>query len=188
MAAAYFENDFRATASFELFVRSLPQERSFLVAAGLEQALEYLESVRFEANDITYLRRQPVFAHVSDAFFDYLKDFRFTGEVWAIPEGTPVFSEEPLLRVTAPIIEAQIVEPFLLATLTFQTMIASKAARVVAAAKDATSSSLVRGALMDRKPECLPRVRRTSVVAPAVPTCKRASASVYPSSAHWRTP
>jgi len=135
MAAAYFENDFRATASFELFVRSLPQERSFLVAAGLEQALEYLESVRFEASDITYLRRQPVFAHVSDAFFDYLKDFRFTGEVWAMPEGTPVFGEEPLLRVTAPIIEAQIVETCLLATLTFQTMIASKAARVVAAAK-----------------------------------------------------
>ncbi|MFY9559184.1 MAG: nicotinate phosphoribosyltransferase [Terriglobales bacterium] len=135
MAAAYFENDFRATASFELFVRSLPRERSFLVAAGLEQALEYLESVRFEASDIAYLRRQAVFAHISDAFFDYLKDFRFTGEVWAMPEGTPVFGEEPLLRVTAPIIEAQIVETFLLATLTFQTMIASKAARIVAAAK-----------------------------------------------------
>jgi len=135
MAAAYFENEFHASASFELFVRSLPPERSFLLAAGLEQALDYLENLRFQPGDIDYLRGQPVFAHVSDAFFDYLKDFRFTGEVWAIPEGTPVFGEEPLLRVTAPIVEAQIVETFLLSTLTFQTMIASKAARVAAAAE-----------------------------------------------------
>jgi nicotinate phosphoribosyltransferase len=135
MAAAYFENEFHPSASFELFVRSLPPERSFLLAAGLEQALDYLENVRFHPADIDYLRRQAVFAHASDAFFDYLRNFRFTGEVWAIPEGTVVFGEEPLLRVTAPIIEAQIVETFLLSTLTFQTMIASKAARVVAAAQ-----------------------------------------------------
>lgn len=135
MAAAYFENQFHASASFELFVRSLPAERSFLLAAGLEQALDYLENVRFHPPHLDYLRRQPVFTHVSDRFFDYLKSFRFTGEVWAIPEGTPVFGEEPLLRVSAPMIEAQIVETFLLSTLTFQTMIASKAARVVAAAQ-----------------------------------------------------
>ena len=134
MAAAYFENNFRATASFELYVRSLPPERSFLVSAGLEQALDYLERVRFQPEGIEYLRRQSVFAHVSSAFFDYLRDFRFSGEVWAMPEGTPVFGEEPLLRVTAPIIEAQIVETFLLSTLLFQTSIASKAARVVGAA------------------------------------------------------
>jgi nicotinate phosphoribosyltransferase len=134
MAAAYFENDFQATASFELYVRSLPPERSFLLVAGLEQALDYLERVRFQPEDIEYLCRQPVFAHVSSAFFDYLRDFRFRGEVWAMPEGTAVFGEEPLLRVTAPIIEAQIVETFLLSTLLFQTSIASKAARVVGAA------------------------------------------------------
>src|SRR5438105_7194096 len=135
MAAAYFENNFRAKASFELFIRSLPPERNYLVAAGLEQVLDYLESLEFEPADIEFLRKQPVFRQVSDKFFDYLRDFRFTGEVWAIPEGTPVFQEEPLLRVTAPIIEAQIVETFLLSTLTFQTMIASKAARVVEAAQ-----------------------------------------------------
>jgi len=135
MAAAYFENNFHATATFELFVRALPKERSYLIAAGLEQALDYLENLSFQPNEIEYLRRQSVFAHVGEAFFDYLRDFRFTGEVWAIPEGTPVFGEEPLLRVTAPMIEAQIVETFLLSTLTFQTMIASKAARVVSAAK-----------------------------------------------------
>jgi len=135
MAAAYFENKFTAKASFELFVRSLPRERSFLLSAGLDQALEYLENVRFGDEEIEYLRRQPVFRQISDGFFDYLRDFRFTGEVWAVPEGTPVFGEEPLLRVTAPIIQAQVVETFLLSTLTFQTMIASKAARVVGTAE-----------------------------------------------------
>jgi nicotinate phosphoribosyltransferase len=135
MAAAYFDSGFRARASFELFIRSLPAERSYLIAAGLEQALDYLERVRFQPAEIEYLRRQPVFEHISNGFFDYLHEFRFTGEVWAMPEGTPVFHEEPLLRVTAPIIEAQIVETFLLAIITFQTMIASKAARMVDAAQ-----------------------------------------------------
>ena len=135
MAAAYFENKFRPRASFELFVRSLPPQRSFLLAAGLEQAIDYLENLRFEPQDLDFVRHHPVFTHVSPAFFDYLKDFRFSGEVWAMPEGTLVFEEEPLLRVTAPIIEAQVVETFLLSTLTFQSMIASKAARVVAAAQ-----------------------------------------------------
>ncbi|HEX6505438.1 MAG TPA: nicotinate phosphoribosyltransferase [Terriglobales bacterium] len=135
MAAAYLDNDFHAKASFELFVRSLPPERSYLVAAGLEQALDYLENVRFQPSDIEYLRRQPVFQHVSQHFFDYLSDFRFEGEVWAMPEGTPLFADEPILRVTAPIVEAQIVETYLLSMITFQTMIASKAARVVGAAQ-----------------------------------------------------
>ncbi len=135
MAAAYFDSGFRARASFELFVRSLPPERSYLIAAGLQQALEYLENVRFRPGEIEYLRQLPVFGHISSNFFDYLGEFRFTGEVWAIPEGTPVFQQEPLLRVTAPIIEAQIVETFLLSTITFQTMIASKASRMVEAAQ-----------------------------------------------------
>jgi nicotinate phosphoribosyltransferase len=135
LAAAYFENNFRAHGSFELFVRSLPPERGFLLAAGLEQCLEFLEKLVFREEDIEYLRSQPVFRQISPAFFDYLKTFRFSGEVWAVPEGTAVFAEEPLMRVTAPIIEAQIVETFLLSMLTFQTMIASKAARVVQAAQ-----------------------------------------------------
>jgi nicotinate phosphoribosyltransferase len=135
MAAAYFEYQFTANATFELFVRSLPRERNYLLTAGLEQALQYLENLRIQDEDIAYLRRQPVFSHVNSAFFDYLKEFRFTGEVWAMPEGTPAFAEEPLLRVSAPIIEAQIVETFLLSMLTFQTTIASKASRVTAAAQ-----------------------------------------------------
>lgn len=135
MAAAYFESGLRPLATFELFVRRLPENRSFLLTAGLEQALYYLENLRLAPEEIEFLRRQPVFGHISSTFFEYLAQFRFTGEVWAMHEGTPAFAQEPLLRVTAPIIEAQIVETFLLTMLTFQAMIATKAARVVEAAQ-----------------------------------------------------
>jgi nicotinate phosphoribosyltransferase len=134
MAAAYFASRVTATASFELFVRELPAGRTYLLAAGLEQALAYLETLHFSEEDIAYLREHPAFQGVQPDFFGYLRGFRFTGEVWAIPEATPIFQNEPLVRVTAPAIAAQIVETFLLATINFQTMIASKAARVVHAA------------------------------------------------------
>jgi len=135
MAAAFFESRFQPVASFELFVRHLPPERRYLIAAGLEQALDFLESVCLSPEEIDFLRAHPSFKHVGPAFFDYLASLRFTGEVWAVPEGTPVFALEPLLRITAPIIEAQLVETFLLTTITFQTSIASKAARIVDAAQ-----------------------------------------------------
>jgi len=135
MAAGYVETRFEVRATFELFVRSLPTRRRYLVAAGLEQALEYLENVRFSAGEIAYLRRHPAFQQIGPGFFDYLAKFRFTGDVWAIPEGTIFFPGEPLVRITGPIAEAQIVETYLLATLNFQTMIATKAARVVTAAR-----------------------------------------------------
>lgn len=134
MAAAYFDNRLQTRAIFELFVRRLPDHRAYLITAGLEQALDYLATLRFTSEQIAYLRRHTAFADVSREFFDYLGDFRFTGDAWAMPEGTAAFSNEPLLRVAAPIIEAQIVETFLLTTLGSQTMIASKAARVVTAA------------------------------------------------------
>ena len=135
MAAAYFENGRRETATFELFVRSLPPKRSYLIVAGLEQALDFLSQFRFQREEIEYLRAQPMFNRVSREFFDFLAEVRFTGDVWAMPEGTVAFANEPLLRVTAPIIEAQLVETFLLSTINFQTLIASKAARVVTAAR-----------------------------------------------------
>src|SRR5277367_918456 len=135
MAAGYLQTRFDATATFELFVRHLPPKRNFLVAAGLEQALDFLEHVHFTADEISYLRNHPVFCNIRDEFFDYLKTFRFSGDVWAMPEGSLVFPGEPLLRVVAPIIEGQIMETYLLATLSYQTMIASKAARVVTAAQ-----------------------------------------------------
>jgi len=134
MAAGYLETGFDARATFELFVRSLPPRRNYLVAAGLDQALDFLENMRFSDEEIAYLREQAVFARSGDDFFEYLAQFRFSGDVWAMPEGTVLFPGEPILRVTAPIVEAQIVETFLLATINFQTMIASKAARVSGAA------------------------------------------------------
>src|SRR5215510_4440902 len=135
MAAAYFENGLHQPALFDLFIRRLPKHRSYLITAGQDQILDYLSELRFTPDQIDYLRKHPVFKRVSDAFFDYLTGFRFTGDIWAMPEGTAAFGMEPLLRVKGPIIEAQVVETFLLSTLNFQTMIASKAARVVRAAQ-----------------------------------------------------
>jgi nicotinate phosphoribosyltransferase len=135
MAAGYLQTGFDARATFELFVRHLPPHRNYLVAAGLEQGLEFLENVRFSAKEIDYLRHHPVFRNIRDEFYDYLSTFRFTGDVWAMPEGSLVFPGEPMLRIVAPIIEGQIMETYLLSTLSYQTMIASKAARVVTAAQ-----------------------------------------------------
>lgn len=136
MAAAYLEagvSDDRAT--FELFTRRLPNRRSFLLAAGLEQALHYVTHARFGSDTITYLRQLDSFRNASDTFFDYLEDFRFTGDVYAMPEGTPFFENEPVLQVTAPVIEAQILETFLINSINVQTMVASKAARLCLAAQ-----------------------------------------------------
>jgi nicotinate phosphoribosyltransferase len=136
MAAAYFENRmFNQRATFEMFVRSL-KKRAYLIAAGLEQAIDYLQTLRFTPDQLDFLREHPTFKNVSREFFDYLGELRFTGDVWAIPEGTAVFANEPLLRIDAPIIEAQLIETYLLATINFQTSIASKTARLVTAAGD----------------------------------------------------
>ncbi len=135
MAAAYFDNEEDATATFELFVRNFPNNRSYLVAAGLEQAVNYLKHLRFKDEHIRYLRKDPNFKNVSNNFFRYLKKLRFTGDVWALPEGTVFFTNEPILRVSASIIEAQIIETYLLSVINFQTLIATKASRVVQSAR-----------------------------------------------------
>ncbi len=135
MAAGYLQTRFDARATFELLARDLPPRRNYLVAAGLEQCLDFLENVRFSASDIAFLRHHPAFQQIREEFFDYLAGFTFSGDVWAVPEGTVVFAGEPLLRVTAPIAEAQLMETVLLSTISFQTMVASKAARLVTAAR-----------------------------------------------------
>lgn len=132
MSDSYFRHDMNARATFALFVRSLPPGRAFLVSAGLDTALAYLEGLRFEDEAIRYLTSLRLF---SDGFLDYLRGFRFTGDVRAIPEGEVFFPPEPLVEVSGPRIEAQIVETFLLNTLNFQVMVASKAARAVLAAR-----------------------------------------------------
>lgn len=135
MAAGYFQTGFDGRATFELFIRQLPPHRNYLVVAGLEEAIEFLEQVDFSPAEIEYLREQAIFSKIHSDFFDYLGKFRFTGDVWAMPEGTIAFPGEPVMRVTAPIIEAQILETYLLATLSYSTMIASKAARLYTAAQ-----------------------------------------------------
>lgn len=131
MAQSYFEHQTLQPATFSLFVRRLPQARGFLAGAGLEDALDFLEGVAFSKDDISYLHSTNIF---SGDFLDFLRDMRFSGEVWAIEEGRIFFANEPLLEVTAPLIEAQIVETYLINQLTLQSLIASKAARCVVAA------------------------------------------------------
>lgn len=135
MLEAYAAHGMAGTAVFELFVRKLPRERRFLMAAGLEQALDYLETLRFSAEALSWLRGTGLF---SSGFLDGLADFRWTGDVDAMPEGTVFFADEPILRVTAKLPEAQLVETRLLNLLHFQTVVASKGARMVLAAPDRT--------------------------------------------------
>lgn len=130
MAAGYFEaGKAEEKATFEFTIRRLPANRNFVLAAGLPQAVEYLLNLSFTAEEIEYLRGLPQFRNASPAFFEYLRGLRFTGDLFAVPEGAPLFAGEPVLTVRAPIIEAQIPETYLLSAVTFQTLIASKAAR-----------------------------------------------------------
>ncbi len=131
MCASYFEEGRTEPATFDLFIRKLPPNRSYFVFAGLEQVLHFLQNIHFTKKQLDYLRTQ----NLKEGFLDYLKAFKFTGEVWAVPEGTIVFPDEPLIRVTAPIIEAQLVESFLLNTVNLQTMLATKASRVICVAQ-----------------------------------------------------
>jgi nicotinate phosphoribosyltransferase len=131
MMQAYLEGGKTDTAVFEFFFRKLPERRGFLVAAGLETALEFLERLRFSEEEIAWLARSGRFGR---DLLGYLAGFRFTGDVHAMPEGTAFFAHEPILRVTAPLPEAQLVETRLINILHFQTLIAAKAARMVLAA------------------------------------------------------
>ncbi|HLE19880.1 MAG TPA: nicotinate phosphoribosyltransferase [Vicinamibacteria bacterium] len=135
MAACYFEQRMSQPATFSLFVRKLPQNRSFLLAAGLEEALDYLENLRFGPQAIDYLRST---GHFKEPFLKHLAELRFSGEVVAVAEGTPIFPDEPLLEVTAPIMEAQLAETYLMNAIQLGTLIASKAARIRFAARDKT--------------------------------------------------
>ena len=117
---------------FDIFFRSVPDNGGYAIAAGLEQAIEYIQQLHFDEDDIAYLRSRNMF---DEGFLDYLRNFRFTGDIWAVPEGTPIFPREPIMTVRAPAIQAQLVETFLLLTLNHQSLIATKANRVVRAAK-----------------------------------------------------
>jgi nicotinate phosphoribosyltransferase len=135
MLQAYLEEGFAGPAVFTLFVRRLPEQRNFMLACGLDSVLTYLERLRFTDEEIAYLRSQKRF---SDRFLSALREFRFDGDVYGVAEGTPVFANEPILEVVAPLPQAQFVETSVMNQIHYQTVVASKAARVVRAAQDRT--------------------------------------------------
>ena len=132
MANGYFKTGMsEQICYFDVFFRTVPDGGGFAIAAGLEQVIEYIENLRFDDEDIDFLRSKDTF---SEEFLSYLKDFRFTGDIWAVPEGTPIFPGEPFMTVRAPAIEAQFIETYLLLTLNHQSLIATKSNRIVRAA------------------------------------------------------
>lgn len=136
MGNGYFESGLQdRICYFDVFFRKCPDDGGFAIAAGLEQIIDYIQDLHFDAEDIAYLRGRNLF---SPEFLEYLSRFRFTGDIWAVPEGTPIFPQEPILTVRAPAIEAQLVETFLLLAVNHQSLIATKANRVVRAAEGRT--------------------------------------------------
>jgi nicotinate phosphoribosyltransferase len=175
MAASYHARGMNHPATFDLFVRKLPPQRKFLIACGISDALDYLERLHFNGSAIDYLRSLGIFG---EHFLEYLTSFRFSGEVWAMAEGDAAFGEEPILRVTAPLIEAQIVETFLLNCVTFQTLIASKAARIGLACGDG-ASFVDFSARRDHGTDAAMRVARAAYIAGASGTSNVLAGAAY---------
>lgn len=133
MANGYYVHGLKdEIAYFDMFFRRVPDDGGFAIMAGLEQVIEYLENLKFDDEDIAYLKSKNIF---SEEFLDYLKNFEFTCDVWAIPEGTPIFPHEPILTVRGPVIQAQFIETMILLTINHQSLIATKANRIVRAAE-----------------------------------------------------
>ena len=136
MAYGYFEKGYKERITyFDVFYRQCPDGGGFAIAAGLEQIIDYIQELHFSEEDIAYLRDRNLF---SEEFLEYLANFKFTGDIWAVPEGTPIFPKEPIITVRAPAIEAQLIETFLLLSINHQSLIATKANRVVRAADGRT--------------------------------------------------
>lgn len=133
MSNGYFKNGFyKKNVYFDVFFRKVPDNGGFAIAAGLEQVIEYIKELHFEDDDIEYLKSKGIF---DEKFLEYLRNFKFSGDIYAVPEGTPVFPNEPIMTVKAPAIEAQLIETFVLLTLNHQTLIATKANRIVRSAQ-----------------------------------------------------
>ncbi|MCI8909525.1 MAG: nicotinate phosphoribosyltransferase [Oscillibacter sp.] len=136
MGNGYFQAGYQDRITyFDMFFRDVPDRGGFAVCAGLDQLIDYLQNLHFDREDIAYLRSRNLF---SEEFLEYLQNFRFTGDLWAVPEGTPIFPREPVITVRAPAIEAQLIETFLLLTINHQSLIATKANRIVRAAQGRT--------------------------------------------------
>jgi nicotinate phosphoribosyltransferase len=138
MAAAYYSSPYhrerKTVGIFEMFVRKLPRNRSFIIVAGIEQVIQYVLNLRYDDDQIAYLQSLELLKDVKKEFFDYLRVFKFNGSLWSVPEGTILFPNEPIMRIEAPIIEAQLLETCILSITNFQSLIATKSARIVSAA------------------------------------------------------
>ena len=133
MGNGYFKCGYQDRITyFDVFFRTVPDGGGFAIAAGLEQIVRYIQDLHFSEEDIAYLRGRGIFC---EEFLDYLRTFRFTGDIWAVPEGTPIFPREPIVTVRAPAVQAQLIETYLLLAINHQSLIATKANRVVRAAK-----------------------------------------------------
>ncbi len=140
MSNAYFVKDMsNIEAYFDVFFRQIPDDGGYVIFAGLEQVIDYVKNLKFDDEDIEYLRSLNKF---SNGFLDYLKDFKFTGSIWSVPEGTVVFPNEPLITVKAPLIEAQILETTILLLINHQSLIATKSSRIVNAANRKTCNGI----------------------------------------------
>lgn len=132
MSNGYFAKNMQNVISyFDVFFREIPDSGGYVIFAGLEQVIDYVKNLKFDEDDILYLKSKNIF---SSEFLEYLSNFKFTGNIWAIPEGTCVFPNEPLITVKAPLIEAQLLETALLCLINHQSLIATKASRIVSAA------------------------------------------------------
>ena len=128
MSNGYLLKNMNDIAYFDIFFRNIPDKGGYAIVAGLEQIIEFIENLKFDEEDIEFLRSKKIF---SEKFLNYLKDFKFSGDIWAIPEGTVVFPGEPLVTIKAPMIEAQLLETVLLLKINHQSLIATKTNRIV---------------------------------------------------------
>ena len=149
MGNGYFQTEGYADqiCYFDVFFRNVPDGGGFAIAAGLEQVVDYIQNLHFAEEDIAYLRGRGIFC---EEFLDYLRHFRFTGDIYAVPEGTPIFPREPIMTVRAPAIEAQLIETYLLLAINHQSLIATKANRVVRAAQGRTVLEIGRASCRER--------------------------------------
>lgn len=168
MSNGYFKNGFyKKNVYFDVFFRKVPDNGGFAIMAGLEQAIEYIRELHFDDEDIEYLKSKGIF---DEQFLEYLRNFKFSGDVYAIPEGTPIFPNEPVMTIKAPAIEAQLVETFLLLTINHQTLIATKANRIVRAAQAEPCLNSVHAVLRVQMPQLTvqePHISAAARVQPA---------------------
>ena len=165
MMQGYFKNPTNQTVIFDMFYRTNPCGGAFAITAGLEQMIEYIENLKFTDEDIKYLRSLNIF---EEDFLEYLSNFRFTGDIYAIPEGTVVFPREPLVKVVAPIMEAQLVETAILNIINHQSLIATKAAAFAMLQRVMRSWNLVCVVPRDRMQVSLAHVPQSSVDVPVL--------------------